>query len=49
MKMLAKRVSEGDITGAKDYPNRGVSIAADNPMIITNGQAMIVFDPENIN
>ncbi len=49
MKVLAKRLSEGDTTGAKDYPNMGIDIACKNPMIVANGQAMIVFDPENIN
>lgn len=49
MKELAKRLNEGDIAGAKDYPNMGIDIACEKPMIATNGKAMIVFDPENIN
>ncbi len=49
MKNLAKKLSEGNISGAKDYPNMGLDIACEKPMIAVNGQAMIVFDPENIN
>lgn len=49
MKNLAKRLSEGDISGAENYPNMGLDIACEKPMIAVNGQAMIVFDPENIN
>lgn len=49
MKDLAKRLSEGDTTGAEEYPSMGIDIAAKKPMIAANGQAMIVFNPEKIN
>lgn len=49
MKDLAKRLSEGDVSGAQDFPRMGVDIACDKPLIVKNGEAMIVFDSENIN
>ncbi len=48
MKKLAKRQSEGDPAERK-FPNMGIDIACEKPMIAVNGQAMIVFDSENIN
>jgi len=49
MKDLAKRLSEGDTSGAEEYPMRGIDIAAAKSMIVRNGEAMIVYDSENIN
>jgi glyoxylase-like metal-dependent hydrolase (beta-lactamase superfamily II) len=48
MKYLAKRLSEGDTSGAEDYPKMGMDLC-DKPMVVKNGEAMIVFDSENIN
>lgn len=49
MKNLALKLSEGDTTGAEDYPNMGLDISSEKPMIAVNGKAMIVFDSEKIN
>ncbi len=49
MKNLSWRLSNGDTEGAEDFPNMGLDISCENPMIIADGQVMIVFDPENIN
>ena len=49
MKDLAKQLSEGNTTGAKDYSNQGVSISCAKPMIASNSVTSIVFDSENIN
>ena len=49
MKTLAKEISEGNFSEAKDYPNMGLDISCENPKLAANGQSMIVFDPENIN
>ena len=49
MKELAKQLSEGNTTGAKDYYTQGVSISCEKPMIASNSVTSIVFDSENIN
>jgi glyoxylase-like metal-dependent hydrolase (beta-lactamase superfamily II) len=50
MKNLAKRLFEGDTSGSTPYkmPFKN-SIVCPNPASVTNGQAMIVYDSENIN
>jgi hypothetical protein len=50
MKNLAKRLSGSDTGGSMPYamPFRA-DIACPNPAVITDGQAMIVYDSENIN
>jgi glutathione-regulated potassium-efflux system ancillary protein KefG len=49
MKELAKRLSEGDFTGAEDYHDKDFDISCENPKIVRSGEAVIVFNPENIN
>jgi glyoxylase-like metal-dependent hydrolase (beta-lactamase superfamily II) len=50
MKELAKRLSEGDITGSRPFqmPFR-TNLAAENPAIVTHRSATIVYDSEKIN
>ncbi len=48
MRQLAEELSKGNTKEAKPYPTK-VPIGAKNPMIITKGEASIVYDPENIN
>lgn len=50
MKDLAKRLSEGDISGSKPYemPFKN-DIFCDKPAVVTNGTATIVYDSEKIN
>lgn len=47
MRELAGSLDNGTVTGAKPYPVK-VSIGGDNPMIVTKGQAGIVYDQEHI-
>jgi hydroxyacylglutathione hydrolase len=46
MKAVAQKLADGDISEAKEYP--GPKVGCDNPMIIGEGNAMIVFDPTTI-
>ncbi|KAA6300317.1 MAG: Hydroxyacylglutathione hydrolase [Candidatus Ordinivivax streblomastigis] len=50
MKDLAKRLSEGDTNGSQPYqmPFK-TGIVCDKPSMAVNGEAMIVYDSENIN
>jgi glyoxylase-like metal-dependent hydrolase (beta-lactamase superfamily II) len=50
MRDLAKRLSEGDVSGSRPYqmPFK-TDIVCDKPAVATNGMAMIVYDSENIN
>ena len=47
MKRLAESLDNGTATGAQPF-ERKVSIGCDHPMIITEGAASIVYDPEHI-
>jgi glyoxylase-like metal-dependent hydrolase (beta-lactamase superfamily II) len=50
MKDLAKRLSEGNTNGSTPYRMPFQSdLATDNPAVITNGTATIVFDPQRAN
>ncbi len=50
MRMLSKRISDGDISDAKPYPIQNSNkYLCKNPVIMQNGMAMIVFDADNIN
>ena len=48
MRQLAEELSKGTAPKGKSYPTK-VPIGAKNPMIITKGEASIVYDPEKIN
>lgn len=48
MRQLAEELSGGNTRDAKPYPTK-VPIGAKNPMIITKGEASIVYDPDQIN
>ncbi len=48
MRQLAEELSKGTAPEGKSYPTK-VSIGTQTPMITTNGNASIVYDPEKIN
>lgn len=48
MRQLAEELSKGTAPEGKPYPTK-VSIGTQTPMIITKGNASIVYDPEKIN
>lgn len=47
MRTLAESLENGTAPEAKPFSQK-VSIGADNPMIVTNGPASIVYDPEHL-
>jgi hydroxyacylglutathione hydrolase len=47
MRELAEELEKGTVQDAKPYPTK-LSIGTQNPMIVTKGQASIVFDPEKL-
>jgi len=47
MRTLAESLENGTVKDAKPF-DRKVSIGCDNPMIVTNGPAGIVYDPEHL-
>lgn len=48
MRMLAENLVKGTAPKAEEYAVK-VGFGAKNPMIVTQGQAGIVFDPDHIN
>jgi len=48
MRTLAEQLSQGTAPEGKPYAVK-VPVGAQNPMIVTNGNASIVYDPDNIN
>jgi len=47
MRTLAEALVDGTAPEAKPHPQK-VSIGSDHPMMVTLGEATIVFDPEHI-
>ena len=47
MRKLAESLDNGTVTDSKPYPTK-VSIGCNNPMIATEGDVNIVYDPEHI-
>jgi hydroxyacylglutathione hydrolase len=47
MRQLAESIDNGTAPEAKPYPVK-VSIGCPNPLIVTNGPASIVYDPEHV-
>jgi hypothetical protein len=48
MRELAISIKEGTVVNPKPF-DRKVSIGCDNPMIATDGELSIVYDPEHVN
>jgi glyoxylase-like metal-dependent hydrolase (beta-lactamase superfamily II) len=46
MKQLGQRLAAGDTKGAMPYP--GPKVGCDNPMMLSDGPVMIVYDPDYI-
>ena len=44
MKDLAKRLCDGDFTGAVDYHDKDFEMSCEKPMIVRSGEATIVFN-----
>jgi hypothetical protein len=47
MRTLAESLVNGNAPEAKPHPQK-VSIGSDHPMMVTLGEATIVYDPEHI-